>query len=119
MSKPFEELRIVSVHPVVGDWFALTLDGGEWFIERVRAWTIVERVEDRCQWLTAFGECGSPIVDPIHSYQPGAEVFVTGDDLAPDGRTWRQVFNAPPIKPRGVRCISAVLRATEQQEQMA
>ena len=107
------ELEIVQVLPLSGDWFAVIYDGGCWFMERVRSWVLVERTDDRCRWVTAIGEGCGPITDPIHSYQPGSEFFVAGDDLAPDGRTWRVVFNDPPPNSHRLKEVSDVMRAKE------
>ncbi len=104
-------IEILDTQPVHGGWFCVQSDGGRWSMQRVRCWCAVERVEDKIRWVTAIGDGVSPIVDPVHSFQPGSELFVHGDDIAPNGCSWRNVYNDPPVDHRRGKDVSDVMQA--------
>ena len=111
-----QDLILVQLLPVRGDWFAVLFEGKDWFLERVIAWALVERRDDGCRWVTGVGEGGSPITDAV-DVQPANVFFVAGEDFAPGGHErWRELFNTPPPPRTRVKCVSESMRRSRSDD---
>jgi hypothetical protein len=99
--------RIKQIEAPSGDWFTIQIEhrrGREerCVMSRVAVWAVVtaEAADDRVEGMNAIG---SGHVEERSDY-----FYVHGDDLAPNGLTWRDLFNETPAFNWGLKDISEI-----------
>jgi len=103
------EKRIKEIVAVSGDWFQIQVEhsvednSDRLVMSRVIAWAVVSYGPTHHEEL--FQGIDSNGLGPSEELQ---YVYVHGDDLAPDGRAWRVVFNETPGFNLGLKDISGM-----------
>lgn len=89
-------MPITQIVPASGDWFAIEavrVDGPPKTVvtlSRVCVWALVDYEELQSE-VQGLNSTGCPVLDEdIH------RSYVYGDDLAPNGKTWKEIFNHLP-----------------------
>jgi len=104
------EKRIKQLVPASGDWFKMNiehLDGNKKHIvmSRVCAWAVMTHeppsLDKIIDSIEGIDSDGYGHVDEDLDY-----VYVHGDDLSPNGKSWRTVFNETPSFNWGLKDIS-------------
>jgi len=116
------EKRIKQLITASGDWFQLTiehLERGKKHIvmSRVCGWAVMtydppapDKIAD---WIEGVGSIGYGHVDENMDYD-----YVHGDDLAPNGKSWRTVFNETPSFNWGLKDISELAGAIDSRAKL-
>ena len=99
--------RIKQIEALSGDWFVIQsehLGGGKkrWVMSRVAVWAVVteEELDDAVEGINSIGL--GHVEDRL------AYFYVHGDDLAPNGMSWRDLFNETPAFNWGLKDISEI-----------
>jgi hypothetical protein len=105
MNRPYK--RIKQIEAPSGDWFAIQIEhlgGGKksWVMSRVAVWAVVtaEASDDVVEGIDSIGL--GHIEDRLDYF------YVHGDDLAPNGMSWRDLFNETPAFNWGLKDISEI-----------
>ena len=116
------EKRIKQMLAPSGDWFRLTIEHLEGEKKRI----VMSRV---CGWAVLTYDPPAP--DKIRDWVEGADsngyghvddnmdhAYVHGDDLAPNGKSWRAVFNETPSFNWGLKEISELASKIDSQAKL-
>jgi hypothetical protein len=112
------EKRIKCIVAPSGDWFRIQIEhvsGEEDHIvmSRVCAWAVVSDelsspgIEDSIEGIDS---CGYGHTDDYLNY-----FYVYGEDIAPNGKSWRTVFNETPSFNWGLKEIADLARPTDSK----
>jgi hypothetical protein len=106
MSQPSYK-RIKQIEVSSGDWFVIQIEHlgdrkKRCLMSRVAVWAVVteEAMDDAVEGIDS---AGFGRVDHFCDY-----VYVHGDDLAPNGQSWRELFNETPSFNWGLKDISEI-----------
>ena len=99
--------RIKKIEAPSGDWFAIQIEhlgGGKkrCVMSRVAVWAVVteEKLDDAVEGIDSIGL--GHVEDRLNYF------YVHGDDLAPNGLSWRDLFNETPAFNWGLKDITEI-----------
>ena len=105
MSK--DQITYSDFRPVVGQWYLLTHHHDGYALERLVSW-VTATGPNRTFSVSPVGQSGYPIDE---NSVDAEGIPVAGEDRAPDGRTWHEVYNDPPANAHGSKRVDELLKA--------